>query len=66
MTDHPHATSVGQTGGLPGANADPATAELSADELADTVNSGAPAAEGADGGAVGGSADDAAGAGSNG
>jgi len=32
------ATSVGQTGGLPGSNADPRTEVVSEDELADTVS----------------------------
>lgn len=34
------ATSVGQTGGLPGHNAAPATAQVAPEELADTVNIG--------------------------
>lgn len=33
-----HATSVGQTGGLPGDNADPRAKQLTDDELADTVS----------------------------
>jgi len=38
MTETPRqATSVGQTGGLPGANADPRASTMSAEELADTV-----------------------------
>lgn len=37
MTDHERATSVGQTGGLPGANADPAASELTGDEVAITM-----------------------------
>ncbi len=38
MTDNQtQATSVGQTGGLPGANADPRAAELPDDQTADTV-----------------------------
>ncbi len=38
MTDNStHAPSIGQTGGLPGANADPRTAELSDAEIAESV-----------------------------
>jgi hypothetical protein len=37
MTDHERATSLGQTGGLPGANADPAASELTTDDLAATL-----------------------------
>ena len=37
MTEQPHATSQGQTGGLPGANAHPDTTELPDDQVADTV-----------------------------
>ncbi len=40
-----HAPSVGATGGLPGANAAPETAQLSEEEMADTV-SGTGSAEG--------------------
>ena len=36
--DHPTETRVGGTGGLPGANAAPATAETPEDELKDTVD----------------------------
>ncbi len=38
------ATSVGETGGLPGRNAAPENAELSEDEMADTVSGAGPAA----------------------
>jgi hypothetical protein len=41
MTESQRAASVGSTGGLPGANAAPRTAELAADELDDTVATGA-------------------------
>lgn len=37
-----HATSVGETGGLPGRNAAPQTGQLSADEMADTVSGVGP------------------------
>ena len=51
MTENTHAqdssdeiaTSVGQTGGLPGHNAAPATAQVPLEELADTVNIGSDA-----------------------
>jgi len=39
----PHATSVGQTGGLPGANAAPAASETPEDERKDTVDGIGPA-----------------------
>ena len=39
MTENPErASTVGATGGLPGANADPRTAEVAADELASTLS----------------------------
>ena len=41
MTDEQRAHSVGATGGLPGANAAPATSEVPADDLDDTVATGA-------------------------
>lgn len=44
MTEQPHATSQGQTGGLPGANAHPDTTKLSDDQIADTVATGDVAA----------------------
>ena len=37
MSDSEHASSVGQTGGLPGANADPRTALVPEEDLKDTV-----------------------------
>lgn len=37
-TSDERATSVGQTGGLPGDNADPRTEQISDDEMADTVS----------------------------
>lgn len=36
------ATSVGETGGLPGRNAVPQTGQISADEMADTVSGAGP------------------------
>lgn len=50
----------GETGGLPGENADPRTAELSEDERADTVSGTGVTASGAPAG------DDEGAAGSNG
>ena len=65
--EHTQARSVGETGGLPGANADPATARLSEDELADTVNSGEPVqGRSADQEIGGEAADDGSGAATNG
>jgi hypothetical protein len=37
MTEHQHETSIGATGGLPGANAAPENSELTDDQLADSV-----------------------------
>lgn len=59
-----HATSVGQTGGLPGDNADPRTRRVPEDELASTVQRG-DVAQSADDGerhADGSMSDDVAGA----
>lgn len=47
MSEPEHqAPSVGQTGGLPGANAHPATGQISEDDMADTVSMGGSAAGG--------------------
>lgn len=43
------ATSLGETGGLPGRNAAPQASQLSEDEMADTVSSLGPVAGTADG-----------------
>lgn len=40
MSENETAPTVGQTGGLPGANANPAASEITDDEAADTVNIG--------------------------
>jgi hypothetical protein len=40
--EHVRAHSIGATGGLPGANADPRASRLTADELASTVSRGDP------------------------
>lgn len=40
MTEQQRATSLGETGGLPGRNAVPEAAEVTADELKDTVATG--------------------------
>jgi len=40
VPDDERATSVGATGGLPGANADPRTAEMAPEELESTVAAG--------------------------
>ncbi len=49
MTQTPHEQGVGRTGGLPGANADPATAltpdDESAELMAGDVSTQAPASE---------------------
>lgn len=37
------APSIGQTGGLPGANAAPGAGQISEDEMADTVSAAGPA-----------------------
>ncbi|WP_165400160.1 hypothetical protein [Motilibacter rhizosphaerae] len=43
MSESTHATSAGETGGLPGANAAPVTAEVADDETAPTTLAGGPA-----------------------